>query len=152
MSEIPRTKKCNRCNIEKPVSEYYKQKGGKDGLRPECKQCVSAYYKEEYENNPSVKYRKIQANKKRAKCIKIFCPKVDKKFVVEIICDVCGKKFGVEKNRLQQNGYTRKYCSRDCFSISRRKTWREKSPYAKKIKNLLKNKFAESPLPATGDR
>ena len=31
---------CTNCNVEKEPEEYYKAKGCRDGIRPECKQCV----------------------------------------------------------------------------------------------------------------
>ena len=34
-------KKCKTCGIEKPLDQYYKQKGSKDGLRGSCKQCLN---------------------------------------------------------------------------------------------------------------
>lgn len=33
------TKVCRDCAIEKPISQYYKQKGGKHGVRTVCKPC-----------------------------------------------------------------------------------------------------------------
>ena len=33
------TKVCSRCGEEKPVSEFYSQKGGRSGLRAACKKC-----------------------------------------------------------------------------------------------------------------
>ncbi len=35
------TKVCNRCGTEKPVSEFSPNKGGKHGVRPDCKPCAS---------------------------------------------------------------------------------------------------------------
>ena len=32
-------KKCSKCGVEKPTSEYYKDKRRKDGLYPHCKAC-----------------------------------------------------------------------------------------------------------------
>ena len=32
-------KKCTRCGVQKPKSEFYKEKRGRDGLRSRCKQC-----------------------------------------------------------------------------------------------------------------
>jgi len=32
-------KVCSKCLIEKPLTEFHKQKGGKDGRRPDCKIC-----------------------------------------------------------------------------------------------------------------
>jgi hypothetical protein len=33
------TKICSKCGEEKPVTEFYRQAGGKDGLRAACKRC-----------------------------------------------------------------------------------------------------------------
>lgn len=32
-------KTCKRCGVAKPLSDFNKQPGGRDGLRPECKAC-----------------------------------------------------------------------------------------------------------------
>jgi gas vesicle protein len=34
---------CTKCNIEKNESEFFKDKGKKDGLRCECKECFKQY-------------------------------------------------------------------------------------------------------------
>lgn len=39
-------KKCTKCRNEKPFSEFYKFKKGKDGLRPMCKSCFSSANKQ----------------------------------------------------------------------------------------------------------
>ena len=52
-------KVCNTCNINKPLSEFYKDKASKDELTYRCKECVKTYdakYKKEnkesiYEHN-----------------------------------------------------------------------------------------------------
>lgn len=36
-------KVCSRCGVEKPVTEFYKQKTGKDGLMGWCKVCTKQY-------------------------------------------------------------------------------------------------------------
>jgi len=38
-------KKCKYCNIEKPLNEFYKQNGGKYGVRSLCIECCKKYYK-----------------------------------------------------------------------------------------------------------
>jgi hypothetical protein len=38
-------KLCKRCLILKDFSEFYKQKKGKFGLKPECKDCIKLYNK-----------------------------------------------------------------------------------------------------------
>ena len=32
-------KRCNKCNLEKPLSRFYKDKGTKDGFSYPCKEC-----------------------------------------------------------------------------------------------------------------
>jgi hypothetical protein len=60
-------KTCNKCSEEKSLSEFYKRKGGKDGLRCECKKCHTERQKQYYQTNKEViveqrkQYR--QANK-----------------------------------------------------------------------------------------
>jgi hypothetical protein len=36
-------KVCRKCGLEKPTSEFYKYKTGKDGLRAQCKDCIKEY-------------------------------------------------------------------------------------------------------------
>jgi hypothetical protein len=63
-------KTCIKCNIDKPKSDYYKDKRGKHGLVAQCKLCVLKY-KRIYNQTPS---GKITAKKARIKYIKT--PKV----------------------------------------------------------------------------
>ena len=55
------TKSCSKCKIEKPVSEFCKNKRNKDGLHPWCKACRKEYREvnkaaiSEYHN----KYKKV---------------------------------------------------------------------------------------------
>lgn len=39
-------KTCTKCKIEKPLTEFTKKSSSKDGLRQNCKSCVSEYRKE----------------------------------------------------------------------------------------------------------
>jgi len=41
-----KTKRCSKCGEVKPVSEFYKQKGGKYGVCSQCKECRKKYRKE----------------------------------------------------------------------------------------------------------
>ncbi|HVM39239.1 MAG TPA: endonuclease VII domain-containing protein [Acidimicrobiia bacterium] len=45
-------KRCKRCGIEKPLDEFYADKGGRDGRRPECKACNLDAQKERYRADP----------------------------------------------------------------------------------------------------
>ena len=48
---------CTKCKVEKPFSDYYKHKNGKDGLNPVCKMCWKEENKVFEQNNPRYDYR-----------------------------------------------------------------------------------------------
>lgn len=67
---ITQTKVCSKCNLEKHIDMFYKQKNCKDGIRPKCKQCMAndskkynesnkdklkQYFTEYYLNNKTIK-------------------------------------------------------------------------------------------------
>jgi len=54
-------KTCKDCQIDKPLSDYYADKSGKDGYRSNCKICLKEKLKTNYISKRSVKL-KIQAN------------------------------------------------------------------------------------------
>jgi len=56
-------KTCTKCNEEKPLTEYWKQPGGKWGLTPNCKMCINARNKEFYLNNPDKRIAKLARKK-----------------------------------------------------------------------------------------
>ena len=39
-------KRCSRCKIEKPLSEFHRNKSRKDGLNHDCKECKNARMRE----------------------------------------------------------------------------------------------------------
>ena len=46
------TKICRVCKTEKPLSEFYRVTGGRDGHRNDCKSCNLAARAEKYRQNP----------------------------------------------------------------------------------------------------
>lgn len=46
-----KTKKCNKCKIEKPLKEFSKDAHGKGGLRYTCKQCDKIKRRKYYNEN-----------------------------------------------------------------------------------------------------
>lgn len=54
---------CKKCNTLKKITEFYKQKKGKFGVKPECKDCIKIYNKlnSEFQSTYWKKYR--QENK-----------------------------------------------------------------------------------------
>lgn len=53
---FPTSKVCILCNLEKPLEQFQRDSGKKDGYRRECKECSSAKRKQQYSENPE-KYR-----------------------------------------------------------------------------------------------
>ena len=47
----PTTKTCRKCGEDKPLSEYNRRKGSRDGVRYVCKACAAAYGREYREAN-----------------------------------------------------------------------------------------------------
>ena len=60
-------KKCNKCNIEKELTEFHKNKASKDGLHTQCKSCRSEREKEHYQQNKEQRRKYREQNKERSK-------------------------------------------------------------------------------------
>lgn len=40
-----KTKRCNICKIDKPIDQFYRKKGAKDGLQSRCKDCHRIWWR-----------------------------------------------------------------------------------------------------------
>ena len=49
-----KTKVCTKCGVEKPLSEFYKNKGGKYEVRGDCKECYGSYNSKYYGKNKEI--------------------------------------------------------------------------------------------------
>ncbi len=54
---------CPKCGVEKPRTEFYKDRSKRDGLYSWCKPCVKDYATKRYANNP----KKSRAKSKRSR-------------------------------------------------------------------------------------
>lgn len=52
-------KKCSKCELNKPLNQYYRSKSGKDGHHHYCKSCHSEDKKIRYRNNPSLRLKEV---------------------------------------------------------------------------------------------
>ena len=66
-----KTKICSKCGVGKPLDEFHKQKGGKDGKRGDCKDCfneTSRKYHREHREEINKKgreyYRKVDSHRR----------------------------------------------------------------------------------------
>lgn len=53
-------KRCSKCGVAKPLSEYYRMKGMRDGHRNECKQCNLAAQARRRHANPEENRRRVR--------------------------------------------------------------------------------------------
>jgi hypothetical protein len=62
---------CTRCKEDKPISEFYKHKAGKNGIAASCKDCSKKSIRENYEKNKIRinKYNREYHSKNRASII-----------------------------------------------------------------------------------
>src|SRR3954471_21521882 len=62
-------KACLRCGVVKPLTDFYPEKGGRDGHRGDCKACVLAAAKDRHKRNPEPTRERArrwnQANRER---------------------------------------------------------------------------------------
>jgi hypothetical protein len=58
---IHRVKRCKKCGIVKPFEEFYREKGCRDGYRPECKVCNLAARKAWYAANREREIARVKA-------------------------------------------------------------------------------------------
>jgi hypothetical protein len=54
-------KRCKRCGEVKPLSDFYRESGCRDGHRPECKECNLAARKAKYRENPAKEIARVRA-------------------------------------------------------------------------------------------
>jgi hypothetical protein len=46
------TKRCTKCEVEKPITDFYRHPKGRPGYRSNCKACLTIYSRERYRRNP----------------------------------------------------------------------------------------------------
>jgi len=61
------TKVCAKCDVEKGLGEFYRQKTAKDGVQSWCKVCTKQYYKDNKESIKQYGKQYREDNKERAK-------------------------------------------------------------------------------------
>jgi hypothetical protein len=65
---MPMTKVCTKCGVEKELGEFSRNKGGKYGVRADCKYCRKQYYQEN--RGRMLEYRKEYYQENRSEVIR----------------------------------------------------------------------------------
>jgi len=139
-------KECSKCKEVKELSEFGKAKSNKDGLRGQCKECISKYKKEYRDNNKEYihtrlkewreenreklyKYRKEWAEDNKEKIVE-----KRKEYYQENKCKIANRsKEYYKENKENKCEYDKKYRAKNKEKISkRRKEYREKEDKDKK--------------------
>lgn len=77
------TKVCSKCKIEKPITEFYKNKLKSDGLQSECKECHNNRHQSYYSVN---KEKRLEQKRKMRKEIHEYIVRIKS----EEGCCICG--------------------------------------------------------------
>lgn len=104
------TKKCYVCMVEKPLSEFYKQKGMVDGRLNKCIECCNNYSDNQRKTNPSYYMRAIYNG------MKWRCQHLDRYKVLQILskdewviwCSKNMNKFMRLYRKWQESGFDNK--------------------------------------------
>ena len=84
-------KRCNRCRIEKPLTEFGKDKRGKDGLLYQCKPCHNARNRKYY-------HQTDQINRQLKKTYGIDLAQKTQMYLDQNkTCQICEKEFHLNK-------------------------------------------------------
>jgi hypothetical protein len=51
---------CKKCGVSKPLDEFYRAQGTKDGHRGECKACAAIYRRQQYLANPEASKARVR--------------------------------------------------------------------------------------------
>jgi hypothetical protein len=114
MEEEIKTKVCTKCGVEKPLTEFYRDKSKKDGRRNICKSC----------------------DKEKDKLDKLN-PPIKKDYTCEDGMKICRKclikkpvsEFNKDKNSPDELYFRCKSCIRDCYSENRSNILEYKKEY-----------------------
>ena len=133
-------KTCNKCNKTKPITEFFKDKNTKDGLRNQCKVCRSTYSKNLRNiKNSTIEGRALEflrhAKQSSIKRNQVF--ELDVKDIVNCwknqlqICAYSGRQMTLENGKLNtvsieridsNIGYTNKNTILVCNAVNRMKS------------------------------
>lgn len=78
-------KTCNKCQIVKPFSLFYKNKSKKDGYQGHCKVCSNLAVKDTYKNNKESKSKTDSRNKNRRKRMRLIIDNIK----ISCGCSLC---------------------------------------------------------------
>jgi len=136
-------KKCSKCQIEKELSDFHKNKNKKDGYSYKCKLCKSEETKILYQQNKDVfTERRIKYRNENPEKVKNYRKKEWKKHKKKI--SEYNKEYK-EKNKDKISEYNKNYRNKNKISISNREKEYQNEKYKNdlifKLKKLVRNRI-----------
>jgi len=128
-------KVCRSCNIEKLISDFYKNQASKDGLQPNCKECCKKLRQEYYYRN----WEKLKAKREAVKKLK---PSLTCSITQTKVCCICKERqswSGFHKNKANKDGMERK-CRACSSQLARARRQRKLEEYRAKESKRRENK------------
>lgn len=77
-------KTCSKCRLNKPLDDFNKKSGTKDGRQYHCRTCSKQYYKQYYDSNPDKEKDRIKDRKSK---IRSWYQTLKR----TLSCEVCGE-------------------------------------------------------------
>lgn len=99
---------CSKCKIEKNISDFYKDKGFKDGYKSTCKECNNSIHKGVCIHCNT----EFKSSKKNQEYCSVKCLNDSRKKRVDLVCDYCGKYYNVQECNYKNKKHH--YCSKEC--------------------------------------
>jgi len=135
------SKICNVCDMEKPISEFHKDKTKKGGYRNKCKTCQSTYIKKYYKDNKEILTKKnkewrknnhhsiIERNKDWKKNNPDKYKKIQRKYVMKNKDKILEYRREYEKKRKSEDPVfkLRCYLARTISDVIRENNFKKKS-------------------------
>jgi 5-methylcytosine-specific restriction endonuclease McrA len=116
-------KTCSKCCIEKPLGEFHRQAGCKQGVRPECKACFYAANRSRYSDQERKEQRRRHREKHRDELI-------------------ARDRAYYEKNKARLNAWQTEYnrTNREAY-LAKMRAWRKANP--EKVQVWVRNRRAK---------
>jgi len=132
-------KTCNRCGEIKPLSEFYKNKGMRDGHLKQCKECSNAYFKKyRQENAESIREFQKKYAQKNAEKLRDYQKKYRQENAERL--NESSKKWGQENAEKKREANKRHYQENKARYRELQQKWQQENP--ERLKALSCNSYA----------
>lgn len=138
------TKVCTKCNVEKPTTEYTKDRANKNGIRSECTICSRKMKRKDYRNN--LEANLLRGARKRAKDKNLPFTIKKEDIVVPSICPLLNIEIKVAEGKQDDNSPSldrivpeKGYVKGNVWVICQRANWLKNNASLSELKMIVEN-------------